>query len=115
MNAFNRIVCSFKADGLMLLQRHEAAISMMAEYIYKAVLDDEGFNTLLYLDQKNNSDTSHYQWFAGITTPSADVDSLQKLFMNNKQLFLPKTSFKSTIIPVLPSPKGFRESLVIWE
>lgn len=70
---------------------------------------------LLYLDQKNNSDTSHYQWFAGITTPSADVDSLQKLFMNNKQLFLPKTSFKSTIIPVLPSPKGFRESLVIWE
>ena len=24
---------------------------MMAEYIYKALLEDEGFNTLLYMDQ----------------------------------------------------------------
>ncbi len=30
LNSFSRIVSSFKADGLMLLQRHEAAISIMA-------------------------------------------------------------------------------------
>ena len=40
LSGFSRIVSSFKADRLMLLQRHEAAISIMAEYIYKALLDD---------------------------------------------------------------------------
>jgi hypothetical protein len=70
---------------------------------------------LLYLDQRRIVDGAHFQWFAGITTPEADVDSLQHLFLNNKQLFLPKTSFKYSITPVLPGPNGFRESLVIWE
>ncbi len=40
LSGFNRIVNSFKADGLMHLQRNEAAISIIAEYIYKALLDD---------------------------------------------------------------------------
>ena len=40
LSGFSRIVSSFKADRLILLQRHEAAISIMAEYIYKALLDD---------------------------------------------------------------------------
>ncbi len=55
LSGFNRIVNSFRADGLMPLQRHEAAISITAEYIYRALLDDEGFNTLLYLDQIHGS------------------------------------------------------------
>lgn len=55
LSGFNRIVNSFKADGLKPLQQHEAAISITAEYIYKALLDDEGFNTLLYLDQIHSS------------------------------------------------------------
>jgi hypothetical protein len=40
LSGFNRIVNSFKADGLMHLQRNEAAISIIADYIYKALLDD---------------------------------------------------------------------------
>lgn len=40
LSGFSKIVSSFKADRLILLQRHEAAISIMAEYIYKALLDD---------------------------------------------------------------------------
>jgi hypothetical protein len=84
------------------------------ESLVELSITSNGF-PLLYLDQRESVDKPNYHWFAGITTPTADIDSLNHLFMNNKKLLLPKTSFKSTIIPVLPSPIGFRESLVIWE
>jgi hypothetical protein len=35
----------------MHLQRNEATISIIAEYIYKALLDDEGTQTFAYIDQ----------------------------------------------------------------
>lgn len=35
----------------MHLQRHEASISIIADYIYKALLDDEGINTFIYIEQ----------------------------------------------------------------
>lgn len=39
----------------MNLKRNEAAISIITEYIYKALLEDEGINTLLYIDQIHTS------------------------------------------------------------
>lgn len=40
LSGFSRVVNSFKAEGLMQLQRNEAAIAIMTEYIFKALLDD---------------------------------------------------------------------------
>jgi hypothetical protein len=50
LGGFTRIVNAFKAEGLMQLQRKEAAISIIAEYIYKALLEDEGVNTFIYIE-----------------------------------------------------------------
>lgn len=55
LSGFGRIVNAFRADGLMHLQRNEAAISIIAEYVYKALLDDEGINTFIYIEQIHGS------------------------------------------------------------
>jgi hypothetical protein len=69
----------------------------------------------LYLDvcKKSIEDSSQYAWFAGFTTPTADKDSLQKLYEESAWMISGKQHQKLQVIPLLPSPFGFREYLVL--
>jgi 4-amino-4-deoxy-L-arabinose transferase-like glycosyltransferase len=58
-------------------------------------------------------DSSQYVWFAGLTTPLADKDSIQKLYEQNAWMISSKQTLDLQVIPVLPSPVGFREYLMI--
>jgi hypothetical protein len=54
-----------------------------------------------------------YQWFAGITTPDADADSLEKLVQERLPLDSNQTALVRKEFPMYPSPKGYRERLII--
>ena len=54
-------------------------------------------------------DSSQYAWFAGLTTPLADRDSIQKLYKQCAWMISSKHTQVLQVIPVLPSPVGFRE------
>ena len=58
-------------------------------------------------------DSSQYVWFAGLTTPLADRDSIQKLYEQRAWMISSKQTQNLQVIPVLPSPVGFREYLLI--
>lgn len=72
-------------------------------------------NTELHLDvcKKSIEDSSQYVWFAGITTPMADKDSLQKLYEQSTWMIASKHTHNHQVIPLFPSPNGFREYLVL--
>jgi hypothetical protein len=59
------------------------------------------------------NDTSQFSWFAGLTTPLADRDSIQKLFEQSVWMFITKPTKDLHVIPVLPSPVGYREYLML--
>ena len=69
----------------------------------------------LNLDANNisNVDSSQYAWFAGLTTPLADRDSIQKLYEQNAWMISSKQTQSLQVIPVLPSPIGYREYLML--
>jgi hypothetical protein len=69
----------------------------------------------LNLDASKKSivDSSQYVWFAGLTTPLADRDSIQQLYEQNAWMISSKQTLDLQVIPVLPSPVGFREYLMI--
>jgi 4-amino-4-deoxy-L-arabinose transferase-like glycosyltransferase len=54
----------------------------------------------------NNS--SQFSWFAGLTTPLADRDSIQKLYEQSAWMISSNQTQTLQVIPVLPSPIGFR-------
>jgi 4-amino-4-deoxy-L-arabinose transferase-like glycosyltransferase len=58
-------------------------------------------------------DSSQFSWFAGLTTPLANRDSIQKLFEQSDWMFNKKQTKDLQVIPVLPSPVGFREYLML--
>lgn len=58
-------------------------------------------------------DSSQYAWFAGLTTPLADRDSIQKLYEQSAWLISSNQTQALQVIPVLPTPKGFREFFVL--
>ncbi len=72
-------------------------------------------NTDIYLDAKINDHTQQkkYGWFAGMTTPAADADSLQRLLNQARWMLDDSTTKIIRTIPVLSSPKGFREQVLI--
>jgi hypothetical protein len=69
----------------------------------------------LNLDANNirNEESSQYAWFAGLTTPLADRDSIQKLYEQSAWMISSKQIQKLQVIPVLPSPVGFRAYLML--
>ena len=69
----------------------------------------------LNLDANNisNVDSSQYAWFAGLTTPLADRDSIQKLYEQSAWMISSNQTQSLQVIPVLPSPVGFREFFVL--
>jgi hypothetical protein len=69
----------------------------------------------LNLDANNisNVDSSQYNWFAGLTSPLADRDSIQKLYEQSAWMISSNQTQTLQVIPVLPSPKGFREFFVL--
>jgi len=69
----------------------------------------------LNLDANNkcSSDSSQYAWFAGLTTPLADRDSIQKLYEQSAWLISSNQTQTPLVIPVLPSPIGFREFFML--
>jgi hypothetical protein len=71
--------------------------------------------TDLNLDARMNdrNQPKKYDWFAGMTTPSADVDSLKRLLDKSRWKLNDSTSKIIRTIPVLSSPKGFREQVLI--
>jgi len=58
-------------------------------------------------------DSSPYTWFAGLTTPLADRDSIQNLYNQSAWMISSKQIRGLKIIPVLPSPMGYREYLIL--
>ena len=58
-------------------------------------------------------DSSQYAWFAGLTTPLADRDSIQKLYEQSAWLISSNQTQTLQVIPVLPSPVGYREYLLL--
>lgn len=54
-----------------------------------------------------------YQWFAGITSPAADSDSLEVLLNERLSLGSNQSALIRKEFPMYPSPKGFREKLII--
>jgi hypothetical protein len=69
----------------------------------------------LNLDAKKMSivDSSQYTWFAGLTTPEADRDSIQKLYEQSAWMISLNQTQTLQVIPVLPSPVGFREFFML--
>jgi hypothetical protein len=69
----------------------------------------------LNLDAKKISivDSSQYAWFAGLTTPEADRDSIQKLYEQSAWMISSNQTQTLQVIPVLPSPIGFREFFML--
>ena len=69
----------------------------------------------LNLDANNisNVDSSQYAWFAGLTTPLADRDSIQKLYEKSAWMISSNQTQTLQVIPVLPSPVGFREFFML--
>jgi hypothetical protein len=58
-------------------------------------------------------DSSQYAWFAGLTAPLADRDSIQKLYEQSAWLISSNQTQPLQVIPVLPSPVGFREFFML--
>jgi 4-amino-4-deoxy-L-arabinose transferase-like glycosyltransferase len=54
-----------------------------------------------------------YQWFAGITTPDADADSLEVLLNERFPMDTNSAELVRKEFPLYPSPRGFREKLII--
>jgi hypothetical protein len=61
----------------------------------------------------SNEDSSQYAWFAGLTSPLADRDSIQKLYEQSAWMISSNQTQTLQIIPVLPSPVGFREYFML--
>jgi hypothetical protein len=58
-------------------------------------------------------DSSQFSWFAGLTTPLADRDSIQKLYQQSAWMVASNQTQTLQVIPVLPSPIGFREFFML--
>ena len=58
-------------------------------------------------------DYTHYKWFAGITTPMANRDSIQKLYDQSAWMISSNQTQALQFIPILPSPVGYREYLML--
>jgi hypothetical protein len=69
----------------------------------------------LNLDAKKISivDSSQYAWFEGLTIPEADRDSIQKLYEQRAWMISSNQIQTLQVIPVLPSPIGFREFFML--
>ncbi len=67
---------------------------------------------MLYLDVAQKQNSKQYHWFAGITTPKANMDSLNRLFLNNAFLLSDTNGMVLKKKPVLWSPVGYRESVI---
>ena len=52
---FNNFIDALKIDSLLMLKKQEAAIGIICEYVYKIFLEDDGINTVLYMDQIHSS------------------------------------------------------------
>jgi hypothetical protein len=79
-------------------------ITLLGECMPKLNLDA---NTISIVD------SSQYAWFAGLTTPLANCDSIQKLYDQSAWLISSKQTQTLQVIPVLPSPTGFREFIML--
>jgi hypothetical protein len=58
-------------------------------------------------------DSFQFSWFAGLTSPLADRDSIQKLYEQSAWMISSNQIQKLQVIPVLPSPVGFRAYLML--
>jgi 4-amino-4-deoxy-L-arabinose transferase-like glycosyltransferase len=64
-------------------------------------------------NKKSTIDSSKFAWFAGLTSPLVDRDSIQKLYEQSAWMISSNQTQTLQVIPVLLSPIGFREFFVL--
>ena len=78
----NNLIDALKIDHLLTLKKQEAAISMICEYIYKIFLEDEGLNTVYYMDQLHSSLLKISTWLKEDKTFSKEIKKKVRFLKN---------------------------------